>query len=33
MPQEAINTGYVKKIDTPESLAIHLKALIKKASR
>jgi chemosensory pili system protein ChpB (putative protein-glutamate methylesterase) len=31
MPQEAINTGYVNKIDTPESLAIHLKTLINTA--
>lgn len=29
MPQEAINTGYVSKIDTPENLALHLKAAIR----
>jgi chemosensory pili system protein ChpB (putative protein-glutamate methylesterase) len=26
MPQEVINAGYVTKIDTPENLALHLKA-------
>lgn len=31
MPQEAINTGYVSKIDTPESLAVHLKLLLKQS--
>lgn len=29
MPQAAINTGFVSKMDTPENLAIHLKKLIK----
>ncbi len=29
MPQEAIDTGYVNKVDTPESLAIHLKTILK----
>lgn len=29
MPQEAIDTGYVDKIDTPKNLAIHLKTMIK----
>jgi chemosensory pili system protein ChpB (putative protein-glutamate methylesterase) len=28
MPQEVINAGYVTKIDTPENLALHLKAAI-----
>ena len=30
MPEAAINTGYVSKIDTPDSLAIHLKAHLKR---
>ena len=30
MPQAVIDTGYVSKMDTPENLAIHLKATLKK---
>jgi chemosensory pili system protein ChpB (putative protein-glutamate methylesterase) len=33
MPQAAINTGHVKMIDTPESLAAHLKILIQNTTQ